>query len=92
MRAYDYFTFRELNAYGQAQLSEEPKGQVKLSIYTTAENTQANVNYTNANYIGLTHDKSINDSYVIKYGENRLKVLYVNKKGRFFQVFMAKID
>lgn len=92
MRAYDYFTFGALNAYGQPQLSADPAGKVKLSIFTTSQSTQANANYTNANYIGLTLDSSINDTFVIKYGENRLKVLYVTKQGRFYQVFMAKID
>lgn len=92
MRAYDYFTFGEPNAYGQPQLSAEPKGKVKMSIYTTSQNIQGNINYTNASYIGLTHDSAISDSYVIQYGENRLKVLYVNKQGRFYQVFMAKVD
>ena len=92
MKTYDYLTFGEPNEYGQPQLSAEPVGKVKLAIYTTSQNIQANVNYTNANYIGLTLDNSINDTYVIKYGESRLKVLYVNKQGRFNQVFMAKID
>lgn len=92
MRNYDYFTFGAPNAYGQPQLSKEPVGKVKLAIFTTNESVQANVNYTNANYIGLTHDKSINDSFVIQYGEQRLKVLYTSKQGRFIQVFMAKVD
>lgn len=92
MRSYDYFTFGALNAYGQPQLSKQPVGKVKLSIYTTSQNVQANVNYTNANYIALTHDKNINDSYVIQYGEERLKVLYTSKQGRFIQVFLAKMN
>lgn len=91
MRSYDYFTFGELNAYGQPQLSKQPVGKVKLSIYNTSESVQANVNYTNANYIALTHDKNINDSFVIQYGEQKLKVLYVSRMGRFNQVFLAKI-
>lgn len=91
MRNYDYYTFGEPNAYGQPQLSKEPKGKVKLSIYTTTETVQANANYTNATYIGLTQNKLINDTYVIQYGEERLKVLYTGKQGRFIQVFMAKM-
>ena len=92
MKVYDYYTFGAPSAYGQPQLSKEPKGKVKLSIYNTTESVQANVNYTNASYIGLTLDKAIDDTYVIKYGDKRLKVLYVNKQGRFYQVFMAKMD
>lgn len=92
MRSYDYFTFGALNAYGQPTLSKEPVGKVKLSIFTTSQSVQANINYANANYIGLTHDKNINDSYVIQYGEERLKVLYTSKQGRFTQVFLAKMN
>ena len=92
MKTYDYFTFGEPNAYGQPKLSAEPVGKVKLSIYTTSQSIQGNINYSSANYIGLTHDKSINDTYVIQYGDCRLKVLYVNKQGRFNQVFMAGMD
>ena len=92
MRSYDYFTYGAPNAYGQPQLSKEPVGKVKLSIYTTSESVQANVNYTNANYIGLTFDKNINDSYVIQYGEEKLKVLYTQKQARYTQVFLAKIN
>lgn len=91
MREYDFYTFGAPNSYGQPQLSKDPVGKVKLSIFTTSQNVQANVNYTNANYIGLTHDKAINDTYVIKYGEECLKVLYTSKQGRFIQVFMAKM-
>lgn len=92
MRSYDYFTYGELNEYGQPQLSAEPVGKVKLSIYTTSQSVQANVNYSNANYIALTHDRSINDSYVIQYGQERLKVLYAQKQGRLTQVFLAKVN
>ena len=92
MRSYDYFTYGAPNAYGQPQLSKEPKGKVKLSIYTTSQSVQENINYSSANYIALTHDKNINDSYVIQYGEERLKVLYTNKQGRFVQVFLAKVN
>lgn len=92
MRSYDYYTYGELNAYGQPQLSKEPKGKVKLSIYTTSQSVQENINYSSANYVALTHDKKINDTYVIKYGELKLKVLYVSEQGRYRQVFLAKVN
>ena len=92
MRSYDYFTYGAANAYGQPQLSKEPKGKVKLAIYTTNQSVQGNINYTNANYIALTHDKNINDTYVIQYGEERLKVLYKTTQGRYTQVFLAKVN
>jgi hypothetical protein len=91
MRWYDYLTYTETtNEYGAPQLNEETSGRIKLAIYTTSQSVQDNINYSNANYIGLTL-APINDSYVIKYGEEKLKVLYVQPKGRYKQVFLTKI-
>ncbi len=90
-RTYDFFTFGELNEYGQPTLSAEPKGKVKMAITTTSQNVQDNVLYTNASYMGLTHDKAVNDSYVIDYNGTKLKVLYVTAQGRLRAAFMAKV-
>ena len=91
MRYYDYFTFGELDNYGQPQLTPDPQGKVKMSITVTSQNVQDNVLYTNASYMGLTHDKNINDSYVIDYNGTKLKVLYVSLQGRLRAVFMSKV-
>lgn len=91
MRLYDYFTFEERNAYGQPTLSKEVKGKIKMAINVSTQATQDNIQYKDATYIGLTH-AAIDDSIVIKYGEERLKVLYVNPKGRLKQVFMCNYD
>lgn len=91
MRLYDYFTFGEKNACGQSKLSPEVQGQVKMAINVSTQATQDNIQYKNATYVGLTHAE-VDDTFVIKYGEERLKVLYVNPKGRLKQVFMNKYD
>lgn len=90
MRSYDYFTFGDNNGYGQPTLSEEVKGQVKMAINISSQSIQDNVNYKDAQYVGLTH-ANVDDTYVIQYGEERLKVLYVNPKGRYKQVYLKKI-
>lgn len=90
MRTYDYYTYGEQNAYGQSVLSEEVQGTVKMAINTTSQNIQENIKYKGATYMGLTHS-NINDTYVIQYGNERLKVLYVNPNGRYKQVFMGEI-
>lgn len=90
MRMYDYFTFGDLNGYGQPQLSPDPIGQVKMAIYLTSQSVQGNINYSDAQYVGLTHDL-VEDDFVIQYGKERLKVLYVNSQGRVNQVFMVKM-
>ena len=90
MRYYDYFTFGEENAYGQPTLSIEPKGKIKMAINLTTQSVQDTIKYKEASYIGLTF-ADVDDSYVIKYGEERLKVLYVTPKGRYKQVYMRNI-
>lgn len=90
MRVYNYFTLGEENAYGQPQLSKEPVGEITMAIYLTSQSIQDNVNYKNSQYIALTH-ANVNDTYVIEYEGEKLKVLYVNPRGRYKQVFLAKI-
>lgn len=91
MRVYDYFTFGDVDAYGQPHLSEDVKGSVKMSINIINQSIQDNILYKNALYIGLTHD-DVDDTFVIKYGDERLKVLYVNPKGRYKQVFLGSYE
>lgn len=90
MRYYPYYTFGTLDEYGQETLSKEFQGTIKMAIELTSQSVQDNINYSGANYIGLTKH-NVTDSYVIKYGEEELKVLYINPKGRYKQVYMAKI-
>lgn len=90
MRLYDYFTYGKENEYGQPQLSIEPVGQIKIAINLTSQSIQDNINYKDAQYVGLTYAK-VDDSYVIQFGEELLKVLTVNPFGRLTQVFMTKI-
>lgn len=90
-RMYDYYKLFEKDAYGQMKPSEEVQGQVKMSIFTTNQAIQDNIRYKDATYVGLTYDKAIDDTYVIKYGEEKLKVLYVNRHGRYIQVFMKNL-
>lgn len=90
MRPYEYFILGEPDEYGQLQLSKEAAGTIKISISDTSTNTSDTIKYKDANYIGLTLAQ-VNDTYVIKYGEEMLKVLYVIPDGRYKQVFMSEI-
>ncbi len=91
MRTYDYYTYGSDNAYGQPQLSQEPQGTIKIAINITSQSIQDNVLYKDCSYVGLTLDPFVNESYVLKYGEEKLKVLYVQPKGRFKQVFLKRV-
>lgn len=90
MRYYDYYTYSGTNEYGAPQLSEDIKGSIKIAIYNTSQSVTDNINYRDASYIGLTL-AAVNDSQVIQYGEEKLKVLYIQPKGRYRQVFLKKI-
>ena len=90
MRLQNYFTFGELDEYGQPQLSKEVQGSVKMAINISSQSIQDNINYKGCQYVGLTN-ALLDDSYVIQYGDEKLKVLYVNPKGRLKQVFLAEL-
>ena len=90
MKTYNYFTFGALDEYGQPALSIEPVGQVKMAINISSQSVIDNINYKDATYIGLTLAE-VDDTYVIEYGKERLKVLYVNPIGRYKQVFLKEI-
>ena len=64
------------------------QGTVKMAINITSQSVQDNINYNQAAYIGLTY-APVSDTYVIQYGDKKLKVLYVNTLGRYNQVFMG---
>lgn len=93
MRLYNYFTLGKKNSYGELTLpaaDAEPKGSIKMAINISSQSIQDNINYKDCSYVGLTH-ADVDDTYIIQYGNERLKVLYVNPKGRYTQVYMAKL-
>lgn len=93
MRLYDYFTLGEKNAYGQVAVpgdDAEPAGQIKMAINISSQSIQDNINYKGCHYVGLTR-ANVDDTYIIQYENERLKVLYVNPKGRMKQVFLVRM-
>ncbi len=93
MRFYDYWTIGKANAYGQAQMPSKnaiPIGSIKMAINVLNQSTQDNIKYKDCSYIGLTL-APINDTYILQYGDTRLKVLYVNTKGRYKQVYLQEL-
>lgn len=94
MRNYDYYLLNHDNGYGQLVVLRDTdgkpvkQGDIKLSISTLTQAVVENIRYSDATYIGLTHD-FIDDTYLIQYGNEVLKVLYVNKDGRYTQVYFG---
>lgn len=90
MKNYNYQAYsKKLNEYGQPILSET-KGIIKMAINLSSQALDENSLYSDAQYIGLTFD-AIDDKYVIEFGEEKLKVLYVNPFGRYKQVFLSRM-
>lgn len=90
MKNYNFFLYGDDNGYGQPALSAEAQGTVKMSINITNQTIQDTIQYKGATYLGLTH-ADITDKYVIEYGDEMLKVLYVNSQGKYNQVFMSAL-
>jgi hypothetical protein len=88
MRLYNYYTFGDADGYGMPSLSPDPEGQIKMAISISSLTTQDNILYKDCTYIALTLDNRINDTFVIDYNGEKLKVMYVNPQGRFKQVFL----
>lgn len=97
MRSYDYYTYGADNEYGQPALLTDADGKpiaqgtIKIAINITSQSIQDNINYKDCSYIGLTHNSLVNDSFVIQYNDEKLKVLYVNPIGKLKQVFLKRI-
>lgn len=75
MKDYDYYQYGDKDEYGQPTLGAV-KGQIKIAIFDTNKAVNDDIKYTEEDYIGLTYDKDIDNTYVIQYGNERLKVLY----------------
>lgn len=93
MRIYNYYQLGAVDEYGQRKLpaaNTEPTGTIKMAIEISSQGVQDNINYKDANYVGLTNN-NVDDTYIIEYQDKRLKVLYVNPKGRVKQVFLKEI-
>lgn len=89
MRFYDYSLYENTDAYGQPALSET-KGFIKMSITIASQSVRDSVSYSGAEFIGLTMS-DVTDKYVFNYDGMKLKVLYVNKDGRYNQVYMTRM-
>lgn len=96
MRNYDYYLYGEDDGYGQKMLIKDENGEpikqgtVRMVINITSQAVQDNINYKGSSYMGLTFG-NVDDTYVIQYGDEKLKVLYVNPRGRYKQVFMSEV-
>lgn len=87
IRDYSYFLLGDYDEYGQLTPTDKPQGTIKMAIYVLTQTVSDTSPYSEASYIGLTNS-DINDTYIIQYGEERLKVLYIQPRGVLKQVFL----
>ena len=90
MKSYDYYLTGSLNEYGEPTLSEKI-GTIEMDIQLTTQSLKDFPLYSNTQYIGLTTE-AVTDKYVIQFGSEMLKVLYVNGFGRYNQVYMERMN
>lgn len=90
MKNYSYYTLDSNDEYGQPQ-PIKADDTIKMAINFVTESIQENPLYSGAQYTGLTLNKNINASYIIQYGDEKLKVLFVNPMGRYKQAFMSRM-
>ena len=90
MKNYSYYTLDTNDEYGQPQ-PIKADDTIKMAINFVTESIQENPLYSGAQYTGLTLNKNINASYIIQYGDEKLKVLFVNPMGRYKQAFMTRM-
>ena len=94
-RLYNYWLITLNAEYAQEVLpdaDEPPAGQIKMAIYPTSTGTQENILYANCSYVGLTYNAEIDDKYIIQYGKERLKVMYIQPNLRFKQVYLKRVE
>lgn len=91
MREYTYTRLTdEIDEYGQPQ-TIEAEGVVKMAINFASEQVTANNLYSGASYVGFTLNKEVDESYIIQYGDKKLKVTHTVPLTRYNQVFLARI-
>lgn len=91
MKNYTYSrTSENIDEYGMPVVVND-EGTIKMSINFVSETINENSLYSGAQYVGLTLNKQIDANYIIQYEEEKLKVLYVNKEGKYNQVFLARV-
>ncbi len=90
LRTYDYYLYGANDAYGQAKLTEEKQGSIKMAIYLNNQSNNTSISYTDCDYFGLTK-APVSDAFVIQYEDKKLKVKYLNRKGRYTQVWLTDI-
>jgi hypothetical protein len=86
MREYKYYKYDGEDEYGQAKLSEKPMGKVKIAIYKVSEQLDGSIKFSKGLFQGITMDKNIDDTYILKYGKDKLKVTSIMPSDSYYRL------
>lgn len=92
MRPYEYTLVGDADAYGQPTLLDGVQGTIDMAVYISTQAVGSSIIYADADYIGLTNDASISDKMIIDCDGQKLKVLYIQPKGRHIQAALKKVQ
>ena len=91
MKDYDYSKYTaSRNSYGENTANYTAIGTINIAINLSNQSVGNNIYYSEADYIGLTKEE-VDDTYIIHYGNEKLKVKYVNPIGRYKQVALVRL-
>lgn len=88
MKHYNYRKLGELDEYGQPT-TQPTIYDILMFVSLTNDKDRDNPLYRESSYVGITHDKNINDECVVTIDSFDYKVQYV-VHGRFNQVFLKR--
>lgn len=90
-REYSLQQYRtRLDAFGVPS-PQAVAAKVTMAIFLNNERNVANPMYVEADYVGLTFNKSIDVDCIVEYGNELLKVTHKHKAGKYYQVWMEKM-
>lgn len=80
-----------LDEYGQQRKNGRSERIIDMVVKIYTQNSVSDIRYAEVNLLGLTKDRSINDTNQIIIDGSSYNVLYVIPSGKLTQVFMKKV-
>lgn len=89
MRSYSCEILGALDEYAQS-IAAASTDTVLISLSEVNHSNNDNVLYSDAEYIGFTFNRDLDDTYILITDKGRLKVTYVNRDGRYNVVYLKR--
>ena len=89
MRSYSCEILGALDEYAQP-IAAASTDTVLISLSEVNHSNNDNVLYSDAEYIGFTFNRDLDDTYILITDKGRLKATYVNRDGRYNVVYLKR--